>query len=192
MSTETAPYLDADEFADIRRLVGLAGDDTSTLSDAEVGGRLLLGWVVRRVDPLLTSAGVDMDPLTGDLDTIDWVLSALIYLTASRFAEGRRVAIQGDERTAEHAGPFSVNFRSGADWSKVAGQLKEEGLRALANAIGRAADGYEARGEDADAWVRLDGLSRYEKTTRARTVDDMMGEVEPEQFKGSSSWPFGG
>lgn len=179
MASSSTPWLTGAEYPDIRRRLGLAGDDTTTLPDEEIENRLFLGYVARKVGPLLDQAGVDMDPATGDIDTIDWVLSALTFLTAARLAEWRMRQTVGEERASEGAGPYSVSYRQGVDWGAMFNDLLAEGVRCLAEAIGTTADEYLARGDDAEAWVALDGLSRH-REDYPRTIDERLRAVEPE------------
>lgn len=179
-------YLTDADYPAIRRMLGLAGDDTSSLPNEVIEDRPHLARVEREVTPILDACDIEMDSdePAYDEETAEWVREALQYLTAGRLAALMKQAATGGEITSESVGPVRVSYRTGADWHALAESLLKQGVQALAKVCSAAGD-LGARGFPGDVIV-LAGPTRRVRTSTAgrRSLASMLDELRPNLLGG--------
>ena len=179
----TPAYLSPVDYPAIRRMLGLAGDDVTSLPDLVIEERPYLLRVEREVGPLLDACEIDMD--TADQATVEWVLESIQYLVAGRIAAVQHRASTGNEVTSEKVGPVGVNYRSGPEWKEISAALLREGVEALSRVCSSARD-LSRQGVPSD-FIVLAGPTRKAKRSAAggRTLESMLEALTPNLLGGS-------
>lgn len=126
-------------YGDIRQALGLAADDTTSVSNELVESGAYLPLVEAQVMALVpTWADVlDSGHAGYDANRAQVLRSAVILLVAARLACQWFAARQGEELKSHTLGPASVTWREGTDWGELC-----ERLRAEASALIRQVDSW--------------------------------------------------
>lgn len=181
--------LSSAEYPEIRIALGLAGDDTTSLPNATIEARAYLPFVTRKVGAGLAAGGDDCafscdsgDP-DYDEEQAEYVIDALVLLTAARIAEGWYRARADERITARGVGPARESFDK-TDWQAHAASLMRQGLEALAGACPSAAVAYGGGASGVDL-MYSDGPSRRPASeTAADRALEREEELDP--------WGLGG
>lgn len=123
------------QYTDIRLLLGLDSDDTTTLPATVIEGRPFLAFVERAVKDRLTTWATIIDDTDADYDSDEEaeLVDACLLWTASRLAALYFARRESDEVESAKLGPQSTKWRAGRDWVELARELADQAYTALSN-----------------------------------------------------------
>lgn len=153
------------DYGEVRLALGLAADDTTTLPDAVIAGRLYGGLAgLRMAAAVDCCAGLSCE--AGDDDySLAWesyVAAAVVALTASLLARGYMAARANDRVTSEGLGSLKVSYDK-TDWTGLADGLMAQAQATLRLSCSCAADvlGGASRGAGIPTIISVDGPTRH-------------------------------
>ncbi len=176
------------DYGEVRLALGLAADDTDSLPDAVIAGRLYGGLAGLRMAKAVTCCD-DLSCESGDADyDAEWeayVAAAVVAMTASLLARGYLAARANERVTSEGLGSLKVSYDK-TDWAALADGLLSQAQATLRLACPCAAEtlGSARHGAGVPTLISIDGPGRH-LGEDGDTVDQRLDEwLNPDVTEG--------
>jgi hypothetical protein len=128
----TPAIITAGDYDDIRTALGLAGTDTTTISDSVVESGAYLPFAEIVVKQKVTTWAT-IKAAGGDKAYM--LASGVVLLTAARLAAFWMASKSNEEVERVSVGPYTTQYRKGVDWQAMAESLAREAAEALQRVV---------------------------------------------------------
>mgnify|MGYP000875861751 CR=1 FL=1 len=179
--------LAAVDYGEVRLALGLSADDTDSLPDAVIAGRLYGGLAgMRMAKAVACCDGLSCESGDDDYDA-EWeayVAAAVVAYTAALLAGGYMAARANERVTSEGLGSLKVTYDR-TDWERLASVLKGQAEATLRLACPCAAETLTSsrHGAGVPTLISVDGPTRHQGET-GDTIDSRLEWLNPDVTEG--------